>query len=442
MKFKSATFLWILLSFILLFANLARGLTIEEEKKYGREIFFEIARSAPVNNDPLIAFYLQGVRERIEGASSLPFPIVLTVIDSQSLDAFATPGGYIYVTTGLVGFCEKEEELAGVLAHEVAHAGRRHVAKRLEKEKFINVGMVATMLLAMMVGDAKTKDALLATGAASAQAMALKYSREDEEEADRIGSSIAVRAGYSGTGVAGFLKRLRATALEKTLPQYLLTHPYHEDRIARVEQAFGGTATSVDTSFFPFILARARVLHGSSGSGAKDVWVNRFEKNKEEPANAYGAALAYTLDGRADQAVTILHGLGGPYRNLLLGSVLVGTGKFGEAVSLLRDERSPAGRFFLARAYEGAGNLEASSNLLTDLSAYGPSVPDIYYRLGMMVGRMGQEARGFEYLGRFYLAVGRVDGARTNLEKAVSRYGINAPQSREILQLLATLERR
>lgn len=442
MKSNAATFVSALLVFLLLCTPVARGLSVEEEKKYGREIFFEIARSAPVNNDPFIAFYLQGIKDRIEAAFTLPFPIVLTVINSQSLDAFATPGGFIYVTTGLVGFCEKEEELAGVLSHEVAHAARRHVAKRLEKEKYVNVGMVATMLLAMMVGDAKTKEALLATGAASAQALALKYSREDEEEADRVGSTNVVRAGYSGTGVAGFLKRLRATALEKTIPQYLLTHPYHEDRIARVEQSFGGSTTSVDTSFFPFVLERARVLHGLSGSTPREVWINRFEKDRGDPAKAYGAALAYTLDGRTDRAVAILSGLEGPYRNLLLGSVLTGAGRFGEAVTLLRSEKSATGRYFLARAYEGTGNLEAASDLLSDLSVYGPSVPDIYYRLGMIVGRMGQEARGFENLGRYHLAVGRVEAARSNLEKAVSRYGINSLQSRELMQILAGLEKK
>ncbi|MCX5799457.1 MAG: M48 family metalloprotease, partial [Proteobacteria bacterium] len=71
---------------------------------------------------------------------------MLTIIESQSVDAFATPGGYVYITTGLIGLCDKEEELAGVLAHEFAHIGRRHIAKRMEKQKYINVGMLASML--------------------------------------------------------------------------------------------------------------------------------------------------------------------------------------------------------------------------------------------------------------------------------------------------------
>ena len=129
------------------------GLTVEEEKKYGKEIYQQIAGSTPINSDPYISLYLPGIKGRLEDASTQPFPITLTVIDSPTINAFATIGGYIYVTTGLIGFCDTEEQLAGVLSHELAHITRRHVAKRLEKEKYLNIGMIAAALEAALVGE-------------------------------------------------------------------------------------------------------------------------------------------------------------------------------------------------------------------------------------------------------------------------------------------------
>ena len=201
------------------------------------------------------------IEKRLESVADLPLPIKLTVIESDTLDAFATVGGYVFVTTGVHRECDKEEEIAGVLAHEFGHVGRRHVAKNLEKEKFINWGMLAAMLLSVLAPSAEGKAALMTTGMGAGQAMALKYTREAEEDADRVGLITAEKAGYSGLGTAEFLKKLKSTGLdEKSLPQYLLTHPYSDERIAKIEQSATSTGTTVDDSLFPFLVVRAKIL--------------------------------------------------------------------------------------------------------------------------------------------------------------------------------------
>ncbi|HNQ64301.1 MAG TPA: M48 family metalloprotease, partial [Syntrophorhabdaceae bacterium] len=188
----------ILVMFLLLFVfpYFLFALTLEEEKKYGKEIYFEIARSVPVNNDPFISIYVNDIKNRLEQNANLSFPIVLTIIDYQAPDAFATMGGYVFISTGLIAMCDKEEELAGVMAHEFAHISRRHIAKRIEKEKYINIASIAALLAAIIVPDPGVKGAVLTTGMGSAQAMSLKYSREDEDEADRVGATIADKTGY------------------------------------------------------------------------------------------------------------------------------------------------------------------------------------------------------------------------------------------------------
>jgi predicted Zn-dependent protease len=418
-------------------SSVCSGLTVEEEKKYGKEIFLQIANSVPINNDPYISLYLQDLKSRLELVTSLPFPITLTVIQSQTVNAFATIGGYIYITTGLIGFSETEEELAGVLAHELAHITRRHIAKRLEKEKYINIGMLATMLAGILVGgDPSVKQAIIVGGQAAAQVLSLRYSREDEDDADRSGATFADRAGYNASGVAEFLKKLRITGRETTIPQYLLTHPYHEERIIKIENAWPDSKTKNDTTFYPFLVVRANVLHKLPGTGAKEIWLNRYKKDKDSPTNAYGASLVYMSTGDISESVRVASGIKSPYRNLFIGEAFVNGRQFTEAVEVLKYQQEPISKMFLAKAYEGQGNIEMAAKTYKDLLPYGPAYPEIFYRLGMLTGRMGLEGMGHEYLGRYYIEIGKYDLAKTNLEKAINKYGINSRESQELLKIL------
>lgn len=415
-------------------------ITLSEEKKYGLEIYQEIARSASINSDPFVSLYLNTMKERLENQANLPFPAVVTIIDSMSLDAFATIGGYVYITTGLIGFADKEEEIAGIIAHEFAHVAKRHIAKRMEKEKYLNIGMMASLVAAMLIPDAKAKEVLAVTGTGAAQTISLKYSREDEEEADRVGSIIANNAGYGGLGIAGFLKKLKATSGDNVLPQYLLTHPYHEERIVRLEIMWQPKEIELDTSFFPYVLVRSRVLHRPTTRNIEDVWINRYKKDKDDPLKAYAAALIYALKGDADESIKIASAMKTPYRNTLLGEILVDGRRYGEAIDILKNESSPVARFYLARAYEGSGERVKAAGVMGGILRYGSVFPEIYYRYGMLMGRMGNEAGGYEYLGRHYVETGKTDLARTYLEKAVAKYGINSREAKEVLSLLEEME--
>ncbi len=426
-----------LLAFVLAFPYTLFALSMEEERRYGRQIYLEVARSAPINTDPYISIYVNGIRAKIESGSNMPpFPITLTVIDSRAVDAFATIGGYVFITTGLLALCEREDELAGVLGHEFTHVGRRHVAKRMEKDKYLNIGMLSTILLALLAGDAKTKEATLMMGAASNQALSLKYSREDEDEADRLGSALTDRVGYGALGTADFLKKLRATSDSKAVPQYLLTHPWHEERIVKLESMWPSSKVTLDISFYPFIRTRAEIMSKPLGTGTEEIWMNRYKKDSADPVNAYGAAFVQSLKGNTAEAVKIVTDMKSPYKALFLGEMLVNAHEYAEAIEVLKNDPTSVGRIYLARAYEGLGNREMAVRTLRDLLPYAQIYPEIYHRLGMLAGRMGNEGEGYANLGRFYLAVGRVDQAKHQLERAVSKYGMNSREGREILGIL------
>ncbi len=416
----------------------SHGLTLEEERKYGREVYLQIARSAPINNDPYISIHLQEVKDRLEAVANLPFPITLTIIDSEGIDAFATIGGYVFITTGLIALCDKEEELAGVLAHEFTHVARRHVAKGLEKEKVLNVGMLASVLLGLLIPNPAAQAAALTTGMGATMAASLKYTREMEEEADRGGAIIADKAGYGGLGTVDFLKKLRSGGGDKLLPQYLLTHPYHEDRIVRIESIWEGSKPRIKDAFFPYLPVRVQILHGSHKEGMENMWLSRYMKDKSNPATAYGLSLVYSLKGDTTGSVSIAKEINSPYKDLLLGEILINARRFADAVEVLKNDTFPVSRYFLAKALEGKGDRTGATAVFGEILQYGEAFPDIYYRYGMLSGRTGDEARGYAYLGRYYLQLGKQDVARHNFEKAIAKYGINSKEGQELLKLFET----
>jgi predicted Zn-dependent protease len=432
------------LSFVLILvfttSSLSFALTYDEEIKYGKEIYREIIQVVPVNNDPYISLAVDSIKKRLENKAQMPFPVTLTIIDSESVDAFATMGGYVYITTGLIGMCDKEEELAGVVSHEFAHIKKRHIAKRMEKEKYINIGMIATMLAGLLAGGGSASEAIITSGMAGAQAMSLKFSREDEEEADREGSTIADKAGYGGLGSALFLKKLRTGGLDKLLPQYLLTHPYYEARIIFLESMWEKNRVTMEAPFFPYLALRAQILHKSSRVGGDDIIINRYLKDKADPVNNYGVCLVYSLKGNGDESIRVAGENKSSYKNLFQGEMFVNARKFSEAVDVLKTGTEPVAQFLLAKAYEGQSKNEMAISTLKEIVSYGSVFPEIYYRLGMLYGRIGAEAKGYDYLGRFYVETGKFALAKTNLEKAVSRYGINSPEAKEAMQLLDSIK--
>ncbi len=277
MKFKYVIALLVLL----VFPVQAWTLSLEEESKYGREVYVQVAKSARLYSDPYVCIQMAIIQKRLEAAADLPFPIKLSVIDSPVLDAFATVGGYVFMTTGILEQADREEEIAGVLGHEFSHVGRRHVAKSLEKEKFINWGTLAALAIGMLIPSPAGKAAVMAGGLGAGQAMSLKYTREDEAEADRYGVMTCERAGYNGAGSAEFLKKIAATADEKMVPQYLLTHPYSEDRVMKIQQLAGPMKTRLDVSFFPFVVARTRILSGPIGAQNEEIWLKQIPEGPE-----------------------------------------------------------------------------------------------------------------------------------------------------------------
>lgn len=207
--------------------------TIKDERELGDKFNVLIRSRLPLVQDPEVTGYVEDMVKRLSRAMPpQPFPFTVGIIQHNALNAFATPGGYIFVHTGLIMGMKNESELAGVIAHEMAHVTQRHIARRIESSRLISILSVLGALAGAFLGGEGGAAALTGSLAAG-QATMLNYSREDEREADQVGMNYLTKAGYSVTGMAGAFEVLnrKQWLLGGDIPSYLSTHPGLSERI-------------------------------------------------------------------------------------------------------------------------------------------------------------------------------------------------------------------
>ncbi|MBO4368926.1 MAG: M48 family metalloprotease [Desulfovibrio sp.] len=209
------------------------GVTIKNEKEMGQKFDATIRAKLPVIDDPEISLYVAHLVQRIvRTLPPQPFSFKSTVILNNTMNAFAVPGGYIYILTGLIMHFNSEAELAGVIAHELAHVTQRHVASRVERSQYTTFGSLLLALAGIALGG--PGGGALAVGAMGAgQSAMLNYSRMDEAEADQIGLQYICRAKINPMGMVDAFKLLRQKSRMQgsAIPTYLSTHPALGDRI-------------------------------------------------------------------------------------------------------------------------------------------------------------------------------------------------------------------
>jgi predicted Zn-dependent protease len=207
-----------------------------EELAIGQQQDAEIRREMGVYDDPELQRYVSNIGQELAQASHRPnLPWSFTIVDSPAINAFALPGGYIYVTRGILAYLDDESELAGVLGHEIAHVTARHAAQAYTRQAQASVGLA---ILSIFVPSTQPFTELGATGLG---VLFLRHGREAEIEADRLGVEYESRAGYDPAGVPRFLKTLaRVDAMsERGVPNWLSTHPDPGARVARAEPIAG-----------------------------------------------------------------------------------------------------------------------------------------------------------------------------------------------------------
>ncbi len=203
-----------------------------EEIAYGQQADVEIRREMGVYDDPRVQRYVSDIGHRLAQLSHRPhLPWTFTVVDHPAINAFALPGGYIYLTRGILPYLDNEAELAGVLGHEIAHVTARHAAQQLTRSGLGGIGLT---VLSIFVPATRPFEDL--TSAALGVAF-LKYGRDDERESDRLGMEYAARGGWDPAGVPAFLGTLaRIDEMSaRGIPNWLSTHPEPAERVVEAQ---------------------------------------------------------------------------------------------------------------------------------------------------------------------------------------------------------------
>ena len=204
-----------------------------QEVQIGREADAQIRQEMGVYDDPALQEYVSGIGMRLAKASERPnLPWKFTVVDEPAINAFALPGGFIYVTRGILAFLDNEAQLAGVLGHEIGHVTARHSAQQYTQATSAGLGLT---LLSIFVPEARPLQGVAEAGVGL---LLLKHGRDDERQADRLGVEYTSKTGWDPAGVAGMLQTLarldEATGSRRGVPNWLATHPAPADRVQEV----------------------------------------------------------------------------------------------------------------------------------------------------------------------------------------------------------------
>jgi|SRR5579871_163901 len=208
--------------------------SLEKEIALGKQLAEEVKRQSKMVDDPLITEYVNRTGQNLVRNSDAKVPFTFQVIDADAPNAFSLPGGFVFVNTGLIELAEEEDELAGAVAHEIAHVAARHSTRQATKSELANLGTIPLSVLLGGWGGYAVRQ-----GASVVVPMTfLSFSRRDESEADYLGLQYMYAAGYDPTGVITIFEKLDALNRRKpgTVGRLLSTHPMDRDRIQKAQK--------------------------------------------------------------------------------------------------------------------------------------------------------------------------------------------------------------
>ena len=439
----------------------ALSLTLKQEEELSREFMRVVKNNYKLVDDPMLLGYIEKVGKKLLSAMPpQPFTFQFYVVQEDVYNAFAGPAGHIFINSGLFEAMESEEELAGILAHEICHVLCRHISDRIERTKKIGIATLAGIVAGAFLGSggaSTAAGAITAGSMALGNSLSLKFSRDDEIQADQLALKYLDQAGYSARGLITILNKIRQKQWfgSQQIPTYLSTHPAVEERIAYVGSWMEARAAEKteppprEADGFDKVHTRFVALNGE-----ENAVLNRFRarlhRNPEDPMADYGDGLilARTGDrqGAADHLKIALEKKAfDPTILKDLGIIYFQDRKHPEALAALEGSASilagdPEAIFFtgrtlmeLGRIDEAASRFEAIQNL--------PNYPQALFYLAETHSRQGRPGEAHYYLGLFYQKKGEVKNAAFHLKQAL-RTLTDPEKTATIVEMLKALEKK
>ncbi len=276
--------------------NVGKGVnlfSLEREISLGKGLAQEVERSSKLIDDPIVTEYVNRVGQNLVRNSDAKVPFTIKVIDSDEVNAFALPGGFFYVNSGLILRAQEESELAGVMAHEIAHVAARHGTKNATKGELMQLASIPAMIFIpySMAGYAMYQGLNLAIPLTF-----LKFSRDAEREADFLGLQYMYKAGYDPNSYVTFFERIQADEKRRpgTIPKVFSTHPPTPDRIENTQKEIARILPArseyiVTSSEFDSVKSRLRNImfktKAQDNAPGKPTLRTKTEQSKKQPGS-------------------------------------------------------------------------------------------------------------------------------------------------------------
>ncbi len=290
-----------------------RTLSPQQEAEYGQMVLNQIRDYDLLIVDPVVQDYIYHLGYRLAAHSDKPRQSFhFNVINEPGINAFAVPGGYIFVHSGLFLMSETESELAGVLSHEIAHITQRHSSRTLADMTKVSVPILLGMVGALIAskGNGNASQAIIASGLGLQQQLAINFTRDHEHEADRLGINTLAKSDLDPYGMASFfgkmLRKYRVTDEKYQLPEYLRTHPLSVTRVSEAKNRAEKIQihTVQESPLYDFAKERLRVLTARKPTEGLSYYQQL--PPARTPAQQYGYAFALLQNNQPEQALAIL----------------------------------------------------------------------------------------------------------------------------------------
>ena len=413
-----------------------------DERALGEAFMREIRSRLTLVDDPLVEQYVQSLGYRLVASSDRrDLGFTFFVVEDESLNAFAAPGGFVGVNSGLITATRSESEFASVLAHEIAHVTQRHIARAIEHANRSNLPVLAGILAAIIVGtqDVEAGQATAAAVIGTTAQRQINFTRQNEMEADRVGIRMLADAGFDPREMAGVFEKLQnAARYSQRPPEFLSTHPVTTNRIAEARDRAERLPYKQHESSESYYLVRAklRVRIASDSQRVLDQLIEELATGHAQStaANTYGQALAIARLGREDDAREVFERLVESHPgNLTFRAELAGNALrmgdlsralalYSEGLDLYPDNRvlvrghaaalNQAGRpHDMLKLIDEYGQLYAIDSEMYRLRA------DAYEKLGRTIDSRADLAEHYYLSGRLDLAIQQLRLAMRNQEQ-------------------------
>ncbi len=415
-----------------------------EEKEFGEAFFRSLHSQISINQDAEIQEYIQTIGEKLVANSDLPGnPFHFFVVMENDINAFAGPGGYIGVNSGLILITEAESELASVMGHEIAHVTQRHLYRAYEASSRLSIPTVAATLAAILLGTqspALGQAAIIAIQAGSVQ-FQIDFTRENEAEADRVGMQTLAASQYDPRSMPTFFERLQQSSRYsgQNVPEFLRTHPVTASRISDTR----GRAESYPYKQYPdslgYQLTKAKIRVLTSRDNADTLKYFQLRKTQgtteQRTVARYGLGIWELKAQKFNEAETIFQQLNKEYPNqpqylTALARTALDSKNYSTALARYKKltEQFPyneAIKLEYITSLLKAGNPTLAQKYLFLLKPKTQQLPVYSEQLAQVYSDLNQPAESHRYLAEYYYATGQTKDAILQIKLAQKSKGLN-----------------